>query len=66
MEKRKEQRSNKWTFILYRDSAPSDYLQVFERLQVPYILSPWHNKDIDVQTGKKRRNIDTVGSFSIR
>ena len=63
MEKRKEQRSNKWTFILYRDSAPSDYLQVFERLQVPYILSPWHDKDKDAQTGKVKKEHRHCGLF---
>lgn len=44
MERKKEQRSNKWAFILYEDSAPN-YLEVLENLHIPYILSPWHDLD---------------------
>lgn len=44
MEKRKEQRSNKWAFILYEESAPN-YLEILENLHIPFILSPWHDLD---------------------
>ncbi len=30
MDKKKEQRSNKWAFIFYKDSAPADYLRVLD------------------------------------
>ena len=26
----KEQRSNKWTFLFYKESAPADYLEILE------------------------------------
>lgn len=52
MDKRKEQRSNKWTFIFFQDSSPSDYLRKLDELHVPYILSPWHDKDINGETGE--------------
>ncbi|HFU4451547.1 TPA: replication protein [Streptococcus suis] len=45
-------RSSKWAFLLYQDSAPENYLEVLERLQIPFILSPWHDKDIDPKTKK--------------
>lgn len=51
MEKRKEQRSNKWTFLIYEDSAPN-YLEVLENLHIPFILSPWHDLDFDFQKDK--------------
>ena len=39
----KNRRSNKWTFIMYRDSAPSDYLDILDGTQVPYALhTPSH------------------------
>ena len=50
MDKKKEQRSNKWAFIFYKDSAPADYLRVLDELHVPYILSPWHDKDMNNET----------------
>ena len=43
-------RSSKWAFLLYEDSAPENYLEVLENIQVPFILSPWHDRDIDSKT----------------
>lgn len=51
----KEQRSNKWTFIFYQESAPKDYLAVLDDIKVPYVLSPWHDKDIDRKTGELKK-----------
>lgn len=54
MEK-KEQRSNKWAFLIYRDSAPNDYLQILNELHIPYILSPWHDRDVNSSTGEVKK-----------
>ena len=51
----KNRRSNKWTFIMYRDSAPSDYLDILDGTQVPYALSPWHDKDVNKETGELKK-----------
>ena len=51
----KEQRSSKWTFLFYKESCPTDYLEVFEELHIPFILSPWHDKDINRQTGELKK-----------
>ena len=45
-------RSNKWAFLLYKESAPENYLDILEEMQVPYILSPWHDQDVDKKTGE--------------
>ena len=67
----KEQRSNKWTFIFYQESAPEDYLAVLDDIKVPYVLSPWHNKDIDRKTGELKKShkhgaffFDSLKSYS--
>lgn len=52
MTRKKEQRSNKWAFLLYKESAPEDYLAILDELHVPYVLSPWHNKDVNRSTGE--------------
>ena len=44
----KDKRSNKWTFLFYKESCPTDYLEVLEELHIPFILSPWHDKDIKI------------------
>ncbi|HEP1529183.1 TPA: replication protein [Streptococcus pyogenes] len=51
----KEQRSTKWTFLFYKESAPEDYLNVLEELHIPFVLSPWHDKDVNRQTGEFKK-----------
>jgi hypothetical protein len=51
----KEKRSNKWAFLMYKSSAPENYQEVLNEMQVPYILSPWHDKDVDSKTGKLKK-----------
>lgn len=50
-----EQRSNKWAFLIYQESAPDDYIDVLEEIHVPYVLSPWHDKDINKKTGEFKK-----------
>ena len=51
----KEQRSNKWTFLLYKESAPDNYLETLEEIHVPFVLSPWHDKDVNKETGEFKK-----------
>lgn len=52
----KEQRSNKWTFLIYEESASENYLDVLEDIHVPFVLSPWHNKDVNKETGEVKKS----------
>ena len=54
-QKKKEQRSNKWAFLFYKESAPEDYLNVLEELHVPFVLSPWHDQDVNRSTGEFKK-----------
>lgn len=51
----KEKRSNKWAFLLYQESAPENYLDILEEIHVPFVLSPWHDKDVNRQTGEFKK-----------
>lgn len=51
----KEKRSNKWAFLIYKESTPHNYLEILEELHIPFVLSPWHNKDINKETGKFKK-----------
>lgn len=55
MQKKKEKRSNKWAFIIYKESAPENYYDVLEKMHVPFILSPWHDKDVNKETGEIKK-----------
>lgn len=52
---KKEQRSSKWAFLLYKDSVPEDYINVLKELHIPFILSPWHDKDVNRETGEFKK-----------
>ena len=51
----KEQRSNKWAFLFYKESAPDNYLETLEEIHVPFVLSPWHDKDVNKETGEFKK-----------
>lgn len=51
----KEKRSNKWAFLLYQDSAPENYIDILEQLHIPFVLSPWHDKDVNKETGEFKK-----------
>lgn len=52
---KKEQRSSKWAFLIYKESTPKNYLEVLESMHVPFVLSPWHDKDINRKTGEIKK-----------
>lgn len=51
----KEKRSNKWAFLLYQESAPENYLAILEDMHILFVLSPWHDKDINKETGEFKK-----------
>ena len=51
----KDKRSNKWAFLIYKESSPKDYLDVLDEIHVPFILSPWHDKDVNRSTGEFKK-----------
>lgn len=51
----KEKRSNKWAFLLYQESAPENYLDILEEMHIPFVLSPWHDKDVNKETGEFKK-----------
>lgn len=55
MKKQKDKRSNKWAFLIYKESTPSNYMELLENLHVPFVLSPWHDKDIHSDTGEIKK-----------
>lgn len=44
------EKSRYFTFLLYEDSAPKNYLELLESLNIPMAISPWH--DLDIKTEK--------------
>ncbi|MEK4697947.1 replication protein [Bacillus sp. FSL M8-0063] len=55
MNKKKDKRSSKWAFLLYKESTPDNYLEILEEMHVPFVLSPWHDKDVNIETGEVKK-----------
>lgn len=53
---KKEKRSTKWTFLIYEESVPENYLEILENIHVPFVLSPWHNIDTNSSTGEIKKS----------
>lgn len=45
MQKRKDDRSRNWSFILYPESAPTDWKEKLDSEHLKYIVSPLHDSD---------------------
>jgi hypothetical protein len=41
-----KEKSRYFTFLIYEDSAPENYLELLESLNIPMAISPWHDKDV--------------------
>lgn len=46
--KRKDERVRNWTFIVYPESAPDKWRDILDDMHVPWIESPLHDKDVNV------------------
>ena len=43
----KDERTRNWMFVVYPDSAPNNWIEILDELQIPAVISPIHDKDID-------------------
>lgn len=53
-EKRRNTRTRNWSFVVYPESMPDNWLEILNAERVPWILSPLHDKDID-PTGEPKK-----------
>ncbi|HDT9276021.1 TPA: replication protein [Listeria monocytogenes] len=56
-------RTTMWAFLLFLDSAPKNYKKILDSLNVPYMLSPVHNKDIKADGKQAKKHIHGVLHF---
>lgn len=54
MTQQKDDRVRNWTFLVYPDSAPADWIEKLTDEQVPFIVSPLHDKD-KTETGEPKK-----------
>lgn len=52
---KKDARVRNWSFILYPESAPSNWRDILDDEKVSYAVSPLHNKDFNEGTGELKK-----------
>lgn len=55
-EEKNNKRSLYWTFILYPESAPSDWREILNTMGLSYIVSPLHDADFNPDGTKKKEH----------
>jgi hypothetical protein len=51
---KKDKRSRSWTFIVYPESVPLDWISILNDMNLKWIQSPLHDKDIE-ETGEVKK-----------
>lgn len=54
MKKDKNQRSRNWSFIIYPESVVENWKEILEKLYLPTVISPLHDKDINPDGSSKK------------
>lgn len=52
--KKKDDRTRNWTFIVYPESAPENWIEILNAEQVPFAISPLHDKDVNADGEVKK------------
>jgi len=51
---KKDDRTRNWTFIVYPESAPENWIEILSDEQVPFAISPLHDKDVNADGEVKK------------
>lgn len=61
---KKDERTRNWTFIVYPDSAPENWIEILSEEQVPFVISPLHDKDVNADGEVKKPHWHVMLMFS--
>lgn len=53
--KREGTRTRNWSFIVYPESAPSNWIDIIQEEKVSFAISPLHDSDVDEGTGELKK-----------
>lgn len=62
--KEEKKKSRHWTFIVYKDSAPVDWIQQLEQTGLAFVVSPYHDKDVNYDKTPKKPHYHVIVSYS--
>lgn len=49
-------RTRNWTFVIYEDSVPANWVDILDSEYIEWIESPWHDKDINADGKPKKKH----------
>lgn len=61
---KKDDRTRNWTFIVYPESAPENWIEILNGEQVPFAVSPLHDKDVNADGEVKKPHWHVMLMFS--
>ena len=65
MEKKKANtKKRNWAFIVYPESAPSDWIQILQQTGLQCAISPLHDKDINADNTPKKPHYHVIAVYS--
>ena len=57
-------RARNWCAVVYPDSAPDNWQQEFDKLNLKWVCSPLHDKDVDDDTQTKKAHYHIVITYA--
>lgn len=57
-------RARVWTFLVYPESAPKNWIDIIEEFKVPFCVSPLHDSDVNPTGETKKEHFHVVIYFS--
>ncbi|MCQ2740426.1 MAG: replication protein [bacterium] len=60
----KDTRTRNWTFIIYPESAPGNWIEILNNEQIQFVVSPLHDKDLTPTGEPKKPHWHIVVIFS--
>ena len=61
---KKDDRTRNWTFIVYPESAPENWVEILKEEQVPFVISPLHDRDVNADGEVKKPHWHVMLMFS--
>lgn len=56
-------KARNWTFLVYPESAPDDWLDILQSHYVPFVVSPLHDKDVAQDGTYKKSHFHVLWCF---
>lgn len=59
----KTNKKRNWAFVLYIESAPSNWIEILQQTGLPFAISPYHDKDINPNGEVKKPHFHIILCF---